>query len=814
MKLSLSWIKDFVNIPENINLRKLAYDLTMSTVEVEDVEYLAHRFDNMIVGVIEKIEPHPNADKLRVCKVDIGDGEVKDIVCGGINLKEGMCIAVSCPGAVVRWHGEGEPIVIKNSKLRGVESYGMICASDEIGLGDLFPAAQEAEILDLSDFEFPAGTSLADALDMNDVLLEIDNKSMTNRPDLWGHYGIAREIAALYNLQLAEIKPFETDVQSDFKVEIMDSSRCRRYIGVEISGVEVKPSPYQIRNRIWKVGMRPINALVDITNYVMLATGNPTHVFDADNIVDHIVVRHASESEKLVLLNDIEIGLCPDDVVIADSEKAVALAGVMGGEKDSILQKTERIILEVANFEATGIRRTALRHDNRTEASSRYEKAIDPERCDQALALFMQYIQELYPEMKVTGYCDQYVKKLKRAEIDVDLIWFVKRLGKHLTNEEIQGRLEQLGFDVQISGNDMHVIAPSWRSTGDISIKDDVLEEVARMYGYDNFEATAFTTSFMAAINQKDKSMVRNIKEYLAFRCGMQEIYTYPWMNDTNVNAVLQETEGILKLSTPPSPEMSSIRSSLLPNLCEAVAKNERYFNDFSIFEEAQVFFDENYSSPYNRTELLPEQRRYIAAAFASSVKNVNELFRKTKGVLEYMPRYTHMEVFGFRKEEKPVWADNVIWLNIYLGDEKIGDMGLVAKKVSMECSIKNLSVMLFQLDITKLRPLKSRTNKFTHIAEYPKTDYDISMLFASDIEWNDIYDAILGQKETSPFLKGAFFVDEYRGKQIPKGKKSMTIRLRIGSDEKTLTSQEIENVSNQVIKKLGKKLGAELRIQ
>ena len=814
MKLSLSWMKDFVNIPEDMDLKKLAYDLTMSTVEVEDVEFLARRFDHMVVGVIEKIEPHPNADKLRVCKVDIGNGEIKDIVCGGINLEEGMRVAVSCPGAVVRWHGEGEPVVIKNSKLRGVESFGMICASDEIGLGDLFPASQEAEILDLSAFDVPAGTPLADALDMNDVLLEIDNKSMTNRPDLWGHYGIAREIAALYNLELKAIKPFETDVQSDFKVEILNPDRCRRYIGVEMSGVEVKPSPYQMQSRIWKVGMRPINALVDITNYVMLATGNPTHAFDADNITDHIVVRHAAEGEKLVLLNEKEIELNPDDLVITDSEGPVALAGVMGGAKDSILPKTTRVILEVANFEAAGIRRAALRYDTRTEASSRYEKSIDPDRCDQALALSMQYFQELYPELQVTGYCDQYVKKLENSEIDVDLAWLEKRLGKHLTDEEIRGCLERLGFQVEMNGASMHVTAPSWRSTGDISIKDDVMEEVARMYGYDNFQATAFTTAFTGAINQKDKSLIRNIKEYLAVRCGLQEIYTYPWMNDVYVNAVLQSTEGVLKLSTPPAPDLSCIRSSLLPNLCEAVAKNERYFNDFSIFEEAQVFFDKNYSSPYDSTESLPEQRRHIGAAFASSVKDVSGLFRETKGVLEYMPRYTHMEAFTFRKEEKPLWADHVVWLNIYLGEEKVGDMGLMAKKVSMECGIKNLSVMLFELDATKLKPLKSRTNKFAHLAEYPETDYDISMLFDSGAVWNDIYDAIMGQKKASALLKDASFVDEYRGKQIPKGKKSVTIRLTIGSDEKTLTSQEIESAANQVMKKLGKKMGAELRTQ
>ena len=814
MKLSLSWIKDYVQIPEDMDLKKLAYDLTMSTVEVEDVEYLARRFDNMLVGVIEKIEPHPNADKLRVCKVDIGGGEIKDIVCGGVNLKEGMRVAVSCPGAVVRWHGEGEPVVIKNSKLRGVESYGMICASDEIGLGELFPASQEAEILDLSAFEVPAGTSLADALDMNDVLLEIDNKSMTNRPDLWGHYGIAREIAALYDLPLKKIEPYTADVQSDFKVEINDPDRCTRYIGVEMSGVEVKPSPYQMQNRIWKAGMRPINALVDITNYVMLATGNPTHAFDADNITDHIVVRHAVEGEKLILLNDHELTLCADDLVITDSEGPVALAGVMGGAKDSILPKTRRVILEVANFESTGIRRTALRYDTRTEASSRYEKAVDPERCEQALALSMQYFQELYPELTVTGFCDKYVKKLERAQIDVSLAWLAKRLGKNLSNEVIQKKLELLGFDVEISGDNMHVTAPTWRSTGDISIKDDVMEEVARLYGYDNFEATSFTTAFEGAINQKDQDLLRRIKEYLAIRCGMQEVYTYPWMNDVFVNAVLQSTEGVLRLSTPPAPDLSYIRSSLLPNLCEAVVKNERYFNDFAIFEEAQVFFDRNYTAAYDETELLPEQKRHIGAAFASSVKDITELFREAKGVLEYMPRYTHMEGFEFRKEEKPVWADNVVWMNIFRGGEKIGDMGLVAKKVSMDCGIKNLSVMLFELDVTKLVPLKSRTNRFTHLAEYPETDYDISMLFDSDAAWADIYDAIMGQKKASALLKDAAFVDEYRGKQIPAGKKSVTIRLTIGSSEKTLTSQEIESAANQVMKKLGKKMGAELRTQ
>ena len=352
MKVSLSWIRDYVNLPADMDLKQLAYDLTMSTVEVEDVEYLARRFDNMAVGVLEAVEPHPNADKLRVCRVALGQGRCEDIVCGGVNLREGMRVAVACPGAVVRWHGEGEPVTIKASKLRGVASWGMICASDEIGLGDLFPAAGEGEILDLSEFDAPAGTPLAQALDLDDVLLEIDNKSMTNRPDLWGHYGIAREIAALYDLPLAAIEPYTAETGADFQVEIQDPQRCARYIGVAMDGVAVKPAPYWMRSRIWKAGMRPINALVDITNYVMLATGNPTHAFDADNITGHIVVRRARDGEELTLLNGENLSLCGDDLVITDSEGPVALAGVMGGAKDSILPTTQRVILEVANFES------------------------------------------------------------------------------------------------------------------------------------------------------------------------------------------------------------------------------------------------------------------------------------------------------------------------------------------------------------------------------------------------------------------------------------------------------------------------------
>lgn len=811
MKVSLNWIRDYVQLPADADLKKLAYDLTMSTVEVEDATDLGASFHDMVVGVINTIEQHPNADKLKVCKTDIG-GRVEDIVCGGSNLREGMKVAVALPGAMCKWHGEGDLVEIKKSKLRGVDSYGMICGAVEIGLADLFPTKEEAHILDLSDFDAPAGTPLADALDLNDIILEIDNKSMTNRPDLWGHYGIAREIAALYDLPMTQFPHFDRNVENTagFHVTVEDAERCPRYLSAQIEGLNVKPAPYQMQNRIWKVGMRPINALVDITNYVMLATGQPTHAFDSDHIAGHVIVRRAGEGEKLLLLNGKELALSSDDLVIADDAGVVGLAGVMGGAKDSILPDTSKVILEVANFVAKGIRRTALRYDNRTEASARYEKAIDPERCDQAFDLSMQLFSQLYPEIKVTGLVDQYPEHLKQAEIDVPLSWLERRLGKRLSPDEIKHKMELLGYGISFDGDNMHVVVPTWRSTGDVSIQADIMEEVARMYGYENFEAEPITTTFDGAINQLDKDLERRIKEYLAIRCGMQEIFTYPWMEESYVNAVLQSTEGILSLSTPPSPAERFVRSSLLPNLCKAVVKNERYFDEFSIFETAQVFRDENYTSPYDPREKLPSQRKNVAGAFATTDKDITALFRKAKGVVEMMARYVHMEALTFKQAEKPVWADNVVWLNIYRGDEKVGDLALLAKKVSMACGIKNMNVMLFQLDQDSLVPLKSRTNTFTHLAEYPMTDYDISLLVDGSVQWKDVAQTVRGIK--SELLHGAAFVDEYRGKQVPAGKKSLTLRLAIGSKDKTLTSAEIEEVASGVLNKIAKRFGAELR--
>jgi len=812
MKLSLNWIKDYVEIPVDLELARIAYDLTMATVEVEGVTELAGKFDKMVVGVVKEILPHPNADKLVICKTDMGGGDMREIVCGGVNLREGMKVAVAPPGAMVRWHGAGDLVELKNAKVRGVESYGMICASSEIGLFDLFPFTDEATIIDLSEFSAQAGTPLAEALGLDDVILEIDNKSLTNRPDLWGHYGIARELSALYDLPFKEFVPFAPPVTPDFKVAIDNPPRCPRYIGAKIEGLSVMPAPFAIQSRIWRVGMRPINAIVDITNYVMLATGQPTHAFDSDNIAGHITVRTAEDAEKLLLLDGKELSLSTEDLVIADDEGAVALAGVMGGSKDSVLPGTDKVILELANFEAIGVRHTATRHETRTDAAIRFEKSIDPERCDIALSLAMQMFADVYPDMSVTGFCDNYPERLKMSEIDVSLDWLAERLGKRIPNDDIARMLKRLGFDVSFKGDNMHVVAPTWRSTGDVSIPDDIMEEVARMYGLENFEPVPITTTFEDAINQIGTDIDRKIKEYLAFRCGMYEIFTYPWMNDEYIEAIFPGSDGMLSISTPPSPSERYLRSSLVPNLCKAVCDNLRFFREFAIFESAQVFFNRDFKTPYDSRESLPHQGRNVAGAFVSNPENINELFRRAKGIMEALPRYTHIEPITFERIEKPVWADDVVWLNIVHGGGQIGNLALLAKKASLDCGIKNSAVMVFELDIDLLKPYTSRTNKFTHLPEYPMTEYDISLLFDLSVKWEEMREVITGKNDPDSLLRDLSFVDEYKGRQVPGGKKSVTIRLVIGSLKKTLTSDEIENFANAVVKRLKKAFGAELR--
>ena len=806
MKVSLNWVKKYVDLPDYITTKQIATDLTLRTVEVEGYENTEEKFHDIIVGKILEVNEHPNADKLRVCKVDIGEVEPKQIVCGGSNLYPNEMVVVCKPGAEVYWHGESELMKIKDSKVRGVDSYGMICGAEEVYLENIFPAKDEDEIVDLAGIECYPGQSITEIIDMKDVVLEIDNKSLTNRPDLWGHYGIARELSAIYDVDLKPIEKVKIDSKlPKYDVVIEDTTKCQRYVAVEIDNVYEKRSPLWMQSAIIKGGMRPINAIVDITNYVMMAVGQPLHAFDKTHVDGNkIIVRNARDGEELLLLDNNTIELTTDDLVISDSKDAMALAGIRGGKKDSILPETTGVVLEVANFTAKTIRKTGKRFDEKTDASIRYEKNLDTQRVEEGLNLALALFKEIFPESKIVAFNDVYPVKTKNEKINVSEEFLDTRLGKKIDRETITRVLTRLGYEVNYKNGIYTVVVPTYRSTGDVSLKDDVMGDIARLLSFESFEAQPLTISFDHAVLQNKVLLETRIKEYLSNRCGFYEIFTYPWINEKYIDAVSLNKEDSIKLATPPSPEEAYLRSSLVPGMLEAISKNLRYFDSFKMFEMAQVFIKGEYHES-SEDETLPIHKKLLTGSIVGS--NPKEIFYELKGVIENISRYTHMKELNFTTEcEKPSWADINAYLAIKLDNELVGYMGLLSVKTMNDAKIKRTNVAIFELDSDMFIPLESRTNKFKHIPVLPSVEKDLSLIVDENITWADMTKYI---RSKASDIK---FIEEYRGNQIPEGKKSIMLRVTFDSGDTTLTSEEINTKLDAIIRTLNKMCGAVLR--
>lgn len=804
MKLSLQWIKQYVALPEDLTTEQLSYDLTMRTVEVESAVNLADNLKGVVVGTILEILPHPQADKLRICMVDIGKQEPSTIVCGGSNIATGMKVVVAAPGAMVRWHGEGEPVEIKPTKLRGVLSEGMICAASELDLDALFPAKDEREIMDISSFDCRNGDTISNVLGLGDIILEIDNKSLTNRPDLWGHYGIARELAAIYQAPLKELPKFTLPEGLDsYPVEIQAPDRCGRYCAMVYEGIENKPSPYPLQLALWKCGLRPINAPVDLTNYIMLSVGQPTHGFDLNLVEGGIVVRKAQPNEQLTLLDGSELKLTTEDLVIANHQEAMALAGIMGGEKDSIGDETKAMLLEIANFNPLYIRRTATRFQIHTDSAIRNEKGLDSQRVDEAMAVGHHMICELFPQAKLVAFGNQAPAQTKRNEITVSLSWLEKRLGQKVDYNQIISLLSPLGFQVKKKDDDhIVVLVPSWRSTGDVSLPDDILEEVARMIGYENFEFIAPKVALNKAIKQDDFDLERTLREYLAKSCGMQEIFSYPWVDEKYIQAAGFDIQSCLALSDPPSPETAHLRPSLIPAVLEGIETNHKFFDSFAFFEKAQVFL-KGETHPSEVTEILPVMPNMLAGAIVG--KSPETVFRQLKGILEKLDRETMIESCSFKQEKKPTWADRNAWLNFMQGDIMLGSLGILSPVACSQSGIKHVYAAAFEINVDLIKTLPSRSNSYETLPQFPLVEQDFSMLFDKDVPWALIEETI---RKNVYRLE---FIEEYHGDRVPEGKKSLTFRVWYRSDEGTLTSGQIAERSDSIIKKLTRRLGGQI---
>jgi phenylalanyl-tRNA synthetase beta chain len=806
MNISLKFLERYVDLPKDLTYDQIAYDLTMRTVEVEEVINTADKFHDIVVGEIKEIKAHPNADALKICIVDVGLDELKQVVCGGTNLVEGHKVCVCKPGAEVVWHGEGEPVLIKESKLRGEKSFGMICAPSEVFLGDFFTPEDERWILSFTEvgIDCEVGQSVAEVMGLDDIILEVDNKSLSNRPDLWGHYGVARELATIYKVPLKEAVSAVPEGLPEYPVQIDAPEQCPRYSATLIENVYVKESPAWMKTLITNGGMRPINAIVDITNFVMMSVGQPLHAFDSTHVEGgKIIVRNASEGEKLLLLDDLDLDLAEGDLVICDTKEPMALAGIKGGKKDSILDDTESVLLEAASFTAPGIRRTSRRFDEKTDASMRYEKGIDTQRVDMGVALALELFKEIYPECRITAFGDAYPVKTENAVVDITQEFLDTRLGEVVPRSEIEDILVRLGYEVKFEDGVYHCIVPTWRSTGDVSIHDDILGDIARLIGYEYFKKRPLTVHFESSVNQVKADLARRLREYLAFRCGFNEVFTYPWIDEKYIKAAGIAAEDCIQLATPPAPELKSLRKSLIPGMLEAIEKNHRYFDEFSMFEAAQVFEKGEYS-PSTPEEVLPVHRNLLTGIIAG--KDARTLFFKVKGVIEGMSGYCHFEQLKFAQNEKPSWADEKVWLNVTCDKKIIGSIGLISVASLADSGIKMISAAAFELDTDLLKPYPSRTNEFKHLPLYPLVSQDLSLLVDESVKWSDIAGSI------DKMVKDVKFVEEYRGKQIPAGKKSVMLTVTMGNDDSTMTSKQIEKKMAGIIKVLGNKVGAELR--
>ena len=726
MRVSLNEIKKYVDLPNNLSDKQIAYDMTLRTVEVDEVEDVSKKYHDIVVGRILEVKKHPNADRLRICITDIGEDKPVQIVCGGLNLYEGEYVVVSKPGAEVVWHGEGEPVKVEETKMRGETSYGMICASSEVYLSDFFPSTDETEIIDLKGIECKPGDNISDIVEMNDTVLEIDNKSLSNRPDLWGHYGIARELSAIYNVPLKNLPKYELDRNlPEYHVEIQEIEKCHRYVAVEIDGIYEKESPIWMKSLLSKAGQRPINAIVDITNYVMMIVGQPLHAFDRTHVSgEKIIVRNAKENEELLLLDNNTIKLTTDDLVICDENAAMALAGIRGGKKDSILPDTKGIVLEVANFSASTIRKTGKRFAEKTDASIRYEKGIDTQRVDEGVNLALRLIKEIFPDSKIVKYKDTYPNETNKNKIKISEKFLDKRLGKKIPREQIEQILTSLGYELSYNNGEYEVIVPTWKSTGDVTIKDDVMGDIARILSFDSFEAKPINITIEQPIIQNDITLDRRIREYLSYSCDFYEIYTYPWIDEKYIHAAKIDTTNSLLLATPPAPELAYLRSSLIPGMLEAIVKNLRYYDEFKLFECAEIYQKGDYR-PSSKDEILPIQDNYLTGCIVG--KDAKEIFYEAKGIIENMTRYCHMESIKLEKIEKPAWADKNAYLNITKDNEIIGSLGLLSVQTMTESKIKRTNVAIFEINFDKLVPYNSRTNKYERLPELPLVEKDFN---------------------------------------------------------------------------------------
>ncbi|NFN88120.1 phenylalanine--tRNA ligase subunit beta [Clostridium sporogenes] len=792
MKVPVKWLNDYIDI--DISPKELGDRLTLSGSKVEEVVTTGDEIQNVVTGKIMEIRKHPDADKLSICQVNIGKEENIQIVTAATNMKEMDIIPVALHGSTL--HGG---IKIKKGKLRGEVSNGMFCSEEELGIAGDEPVYG----LMILDQDTPIGEDIKKVLKMESSVIEFEITS--NRPDCLSVVGIARETAATlnkkYTIPVVEFSPkCSENIADSLKVEVKDNL-CRRYMARGVKNVRIEQSPGWMQERLLEAGVRPINNIVDITNFVMLELGQPMHAFDRTEIkTNTIVVERAKEGEKFATLDETERQLDTDTLNIKDGDRTVAIAGIMGGLNSEVKEDTKEIILECANFDGTNIRISSKKLGLRTEASSRFEKDLDPNLVALAMDRACKLIQELDAGDVMEGSVDVYENKLEPHILEVDSNWVNKFLGTDIAKEDMQEYLDRLDLNTEIKGDILEINVPTFRS--DLNIKEDIAEEIARIYGYNNVPITTIkSVTINAGKNEKQHLDDKVIETLMA--SGLNQSISYSFVSPKVFDKInLKEDSSlrkVVKIKNPLGEDFSIMRTTTIPSMMEALSRNYSRNNDYaSLFEIGKIYI------PKEDTKELPEEKNTLTIGLYGAVDYFN-----LKGIVENILDGLGIENWKLkRQEENPTFHPGRT-AELYIKKDYVGILGEIHPNVQDNYDIEercyaaglNLDVLYKHANVKK---------EYRELPKFPAVTRDIAVIIDDTVLVQEIENII--KNGGGNILESIHLFDVYKGKQIPEGKKSIAYSIVYRNSQRTLKDSEVNKVHDKIVRTLEHKLGAQLR--
>ena len=793
MNLPMSWLNDYMDI--DVEPKEYSDRLTMTGSKVEGYETMGDEITNVVTAKVLTCNPHPDSDHLSVCTVDAGTGEILQIVCGAPNVREGIIVPAALSGATLPGG-----MKIKKGKLRGVESNGMLCSHDELGITvDILGYEPEYGILILSD-DTPIGKDIKEIFGMNETVVEFEITS--NRPDCFSIIGLARETAASFDkeFKIPERKFSENseNISDTVSVEVLDKDKCKRYCARMVKNVKIGPSPSWMQERLRACGVRPINNIVDITNYVLLEYGQPMHAFDLRDLEDNkIIVRRANENEIIKTLDEQDRKLTENDLVIADGKRAVAIAGVMGGFNSEVKDDTTTVVFESATFDGASVRLTAQRVGLRTEASSRYEKGLDYNNTIQAVERACQLVEELNCGENVGGMIDVMGNVEERITLPFRPEKINKFLGTEISTDEMLKYFKALEIDVDMEN--MTVTPPSFRP--DLEGEADIAEEVARFYGYDKIPVTLLSGEATCGKKTDRQKTEDNICEVLNAQ-GLYEIYTYtftsPSIFDKLNIAEDSELRNTVKITNPLGEDTSIMRTTTISSMLDILSRNYNQRNPYArLFEIGKVFIPTG--------EELPDELKKVTMGMYGNDAD----FYDIKGVCEAL--FASLNVNKVRYEAV---SDNPTFhpgrcAKIKAGGKELGIIGQIHPAISRKYGLE-IPVYIGELDFENLFKNANKAIKFKELPKYPALTRDIAMLVDKTVPVAEIEDVII--KAGGAILEEIKLFDVYEGKQIEEGKKSVAYSAVFRAPDRSLTGEEVQAVFDKILKKLEGRLGAQLR--